>query len=200
VRLGIFGGTFDPPHIGHRVLASGALERLKLDKVLWVLTFQPPHKQENTISSLKDRLDMVQAAIADNHQFEFSRIDIDRPPPHYAVDTIKLLGNIYPNAELVYLMGGDSLENLLSWNNPIEFVRGCHEIGVLRRPGDSINLEKLELYIPGIKQKIHFVDAGLMDVSASLLRDRIRGGRSYQDFVHPEVYKIIEARNLYQAA
>jgi len=139
-RLGIFGGTFDPPHIGHLILAAEAHSQLSLDRVLWVLTFYPPHKTEQSISPLSDRLDMVLAAISDDPRFELSRVDIDRPAPHYAVDTVRLLKETCPQSELVYLMGGDSLKSLPYWYKPLEFVAGCHSLGVMRRPGDQINL------------------------------------------------------------
>ena len=198
VRLGIFGGTFDPPHIGHLILAREAQEQLQLDRVLWVLTFKPPHKQGQIISSLEDRLDMLEATIADHKGFELSRIDIDRPAPHYAVDTMRLLGIENPDAELIYLMGGDSLKNLLTWYQPAEFVRGCHALGVMRRPGNPVDLANLEPQIPGITQKIQFFDSPLVDISASQIRDRIREGSPFQDFIHPEVYRIIEDRQLYR--
>ena len=197
MRLGIFGGTFDPPHIGHLLLAGEAQEQFQLDLVLWVLTFKPPHKSGQIISSIQDRLDMVMAAINGNRNFELSRIDIDRPAPHYAIDTVRLLGKENPGAELIYLMGGDSLENLLKWYQPAEFVRGCHALGVMRRPGNRIDLTGLESQIPGITHKIRFFDSPLVDISASQIRDRIREGRPYRYFVHPGVFDIIQDRQLY---
>jgi len=198
VRLGIFGGTFDPPHIGHLILAADAQEQLKLDRVLWVLTLKPPHKHGKIITALQDRLDMVRATIDDNPMFELSRIEIDRPAPHFAADTVRLLGKENPRAELVYLMGGDSLGNLLTWYRVKKFVGGCQEIGVLRRPDDHIDLKRLESQIPGIIQKIRFVDAPLIDVAASKIRDRIISRRPYRYYVHCDVYKIIKDRKLYQ--
>jgi nicotinate-nucleotide adenylyltransferase len=107
MRLGILGGTFDPPHIGHLVLASEAQAQLDLGQVLWVLTPSPPHKQDQPITPLQHRQDMLLAALGDDPSFRFSRVDIERKPPHYAVDTVQLLQARYPDAELVYLMGGD---------------------------------------------------------------------------------------------
>ena len=141
---------------------------------------------------------MVEAAIAENPGFELSRIDIDRPAPHYAVDTVRLLEEENPEAELIYLMGGDSLENLLTWYQPAEFVKGCHVLGVMRRPGNRPDLKGLETRIPGLTHKIRFFDAPSVDVSASSIRDRIRAGRPFQDDVHPAVYKLIEERQLYR--
>ena len=198
-RLGIFGGTFDPPHIGHQVLASVSLSQMRLDKVLWVLTPDPPHKRGNIISPLKDRLDMVSASISGNPDFELSRIEIDRPPPHFAVDTVRLLLQQYPHAEIVYLMGGDSLSDLPDWHQSKEFVNSCHAIGVLHRPGYDVNLDILDNQIPGIKEKIEFVETPLIEISASDIRQKVKSGESVRKFLHTEVFRIIQERNLYQA-
>ena len=198
MRLGIFGGTFDPPHIAHLVLASEARHQLELDLVLWVLTLYPPHKHEKPITGLQHRLDMVQAAIDPDPYFRLSRIDIDRPPPHYAVDTLALLASEFPEAALVYLMGGDSLINLFSWHKPLEFVNRCETIGVLCRLDSELKKNDTETLNPAIKNKIRFIDAPIMDISASQIRNRIRENRTYRYFVPPSVYKIIEDRNLYR--
>ena len=117
MRLGIFGGTFDPPHIGHLVLASEAYHQLKLDRLLWVLTPRPPHKPNQQITALEYRIEMVQAIVEDEPTFELSRVEIDRPPPHYAVDTVEILGKRFPGARLIYLVGGDSLRDLPLWRH-----------------------------------------------------------------------------------
>jgi nicotinate-nucleotide adenylyltransferase len=198
MRLGIFGGTFDPPHIGHTILADEALYQLKLDRVLWVLTLDPPHKRSEVITELDHRLAMVSAAIRCNQKFELSRVDMDRPAPHYAVDTVKLIQNEYPNSKIVYLLGGDSLENLPLWYCPREFVKRCHELGVMRRMGTSYEFEKLENKIPGIAEKIKFVDTPLIEIAASQLRTRIREKRSYRYYLPPPVFQVIENRQLYR--
>jgi nicotinate-nucleotide adenylyltransferase len=151
------------------------------------------------ISPLKDRLDMVSAAIHKYPDFELSRIEIDRPPPHFAVDTVRLLLQQSPHAEIVYLMGGDSLSDLPDWYNSQQFVRCCHAIGVLRRAGYEINLNWLENQIPGIKQKIEFVETPLIEIAASDIRQMVKSGISVQKYLCPAVYKIIQERNLYQS-
>ncbi|MBL7164814.1 MAG: nicotinate (nicotinamide) nucleotide adenylyltransferase [Anaerolineales bacterium] len=198
MRLGIFGGTFDPPHIAHLILAEEALHQLDLDLILWVLTSNPPHKLGQPITSLGHRLDMLQAAIFDNPQFEISRVDIDRPSPHYAVDTVCLLREEYPHAELVYLMGGDSLRDLPRWHNPADFVSACDSLGVVRRRKAQIELEDLEMLIPEITPKVQFVEAPLLEIAASQIRQSIRDGRPFRYFLPPEVYQIIQTRKLYR--
>ncbi len=143
--IGIFGGTFDPPHIGHLILAAEAHAQLGLDRLLWVLTPDPPHKQDRVITLLEHRLAMVRLALADAPEFELSTVEMDRPGPHYALDTVKIIADQNPGANLVYLMGGDSLRDLPLWHRPADFVKACHFIGVMRRPGDNIYLAGLEV-------------------------------------------------------
>ena len=196
-RYGIFGGTFDPPHIGHQILAAEAGHQLGLSKILWVLTPSPPHKQQRAITQLSIRQEMVEAAIADSERFELSRIDINRAPPHYAADTVQLLREKFPGVELVYLMGGDSLSDLPSWYDAQRFVAACHALGVMRRPGDEIDLARLEKRIPGITPKVRFVEAPLLEIAASQIRSRIRQERPFRYYLPPSVYQIIQKYQLY---
>ena len=119
MKIGIFGGTFDPPHLGHLILAADAKEQLGLDQVLWVLTPFPPHKKDIKISPLQDRMTMVLLAITGNTNFHLSRVDIDRLPPHYALDTVNILRHNSPKDTFFYLMGADSLNDLLAWHEPL---------------------------------------------------------------------------------
>jgi len=197
-RFGIFGGTFDPPHIGHLILAAEAWYQLELDQVLWVLTPRPPHKRQQKITPLQTRLKLVNAAIRDCAQFQISRVEIDRPPPHFAVDTVRLLQKSYPRAELIYIMGGDSLHDLPAWHASQEFVVACHTLGVMRRPGDEINLSALETQIPAITSKVRFVEAPLLEIAASQIRSRIRQGKPFRYYLPEAVFQIIQNEQLYQ--
>ncbi len=198
MRIGIFGGTFDPPHLGHLILAAEAKHQLELDKVLWVLTSFPPHKRGQSITPLADRLDMLLQAIADDTSFELSRVEIDRPGPHYALDTVKLLREAYAGVELTYLMGGDSLRDLTTWHRPEEFVAACDWLGVMCRPGAHPEVHDLEALIPGISKKVKFVEAPEIGISSSELRQRIAQGRSYRYYLPKPVYQLIRERLLYQ--
>lgn len=198
MRIGIFGGTFDPPHLGHLILAAEAGSQLKLDRLLWVLTPAPPHKQGQPVTPLEVRLEMVQAAIGQDSLFELSRVDIDRPGPHYAVDTMRLLAKNCPGAELVYLMGGDSLRDLPTWYHPADFIKMCAALGVMRRPGDAIDLDILEQHLPGISTRIEFIAAPLLEISASQIRQRAASGRPFRYYVPREVYQLILKNRLYQ--
>ncbi len=198
MRIGIFGGTFDPPHIGHLVLAEDALEQLNLDRLLWVLTPVPPHKQGQAISPTEQRLLLVQTAIADEGRFELSKVDLDRPGPHYAVDSVRLLQVQNPDAELIYLLGGDSLRDLPIWYQPQEFIRQISSLGVMRRPGVSIDQELLEGQLPGITRKVCYFNSPLLDISSSEIRLRIAQGRSYRYFLSAPVFELILQNRYYQ--
>jgi nicotinate-nucleotide adenylyltransferase len=196
-RIGIFGGTFDPPHLGHLILASEARAQLQLTRLLWVLTSIPPHKTDQPIGLLDDRLAMLKLALKDEPGFELSSIDIDRPGPQYTLDTISLLAQKYPNDELIPLIGGDSLRDLPTWHNPVELVAACHQIGVMRRPGDSIDLSQLEKHIPGITAKVRFVDAPLLEIASHEIRQRVMEGLPFRYYLLPSVYDYIVAHMLY---
>lgn len=197
-RLGIFGGTFDPPHMGHLILAADAQSQLSLDKVLWILTPDPPHKEGQYLTPLEQRLDMLLAAISGDQYFQLSRIDIDRPAPHYALDTVRLLAEIYPQDNLIYLMGGDSLHDLPDWHQPQLFLNACNGIGVMRRPGDGVDMQMLERVLPGISQKVNFIDTPLIAISSSDIRRRISLGSPVRYFLTAPVMQIIQERKLYQ--
>jgi nicotinate-nucleotide adenylyltransferase len=199
MKLGIFGGTFDPPHLAHLILALEAHHQLGLNRVLWVLTPNPPHKGGVATGSLEDRLDMLTAAIAGNPSFQISQVEIDRPGPHFAADTMRILAGEFPQAEMFYLMGGDSFRDLTTWDRPGEFLASCQGLGVMRRPGDDINLPELETQLPGISHKVHFVEAPLLDISASGIRRHIRGGRPFRYYVPEPVYKLILEKGMYQS-
>ena len=197
-RIGIFGGTFDPPHVGHLILAGEAVDFLKLDRLLWLLTPDPPHKNNQPLTDWHHRMAMLEICLVDNQQFEISRLDIDRPGPHFAVDTVNILASQNPSAELVYIMGGDSLCDLPNWHKPHEFVQVCHLLGVMRRPGDDIDLDKLEKLFPGLSAKVCFMDAPLLSISSHQIRQRIRENRPFRYYVPEALYKYIEEHHLYR--
>jgi nicotinate-nucleotide adenylyltransferase len=198
LRLGIFGGTFDPPHVGHLILAMEAFDQLHLDKVLWVLTPNPPHKIGKVITPANDRLRMVSASIAQDPAFELSRVDIDRPGPHYVRETVNLLHQKFSEAELVFLMGGDSLHDLPTWHEPKEFIKECDRLGVMHRVGEKINLDLLEKALPGISSKVEFIEAPILEISSKKIRQLVSQGKPYRYYLLPTVYEIIQTSGLYR--
>ncbi|HSV86280.1 MAG TPA: nicotinate-nucleotide adenylyltransferase [Levilinea sp.] len=198
MRLGVFGGTFDPPHIGHLILAAEASSQLELDRLLWVLTPYPPHKQNQSVSLLEQRLVLVQAVLAQDETFELSQVEIERPAPHFAVDTVELLQAQYPGASLIYLIGGDSLRDLPTWREPQRFMRNVAGLGVMRRPGDQVELDQLEAALPGLRKKLLVIRAPLLEISSSDLRQRIASGRPFRYYLAPAVYDLIVQRGYYR--
>ncbi|MEX2144121.1 MAG: nicotinate-nucleotide adenylyltransferase [Anaerolineales bacterium] len=198
LRLGVFGGTFDPPHLGHLILAAEAQAQLGLEKVLFVLTADPPHKRGKAIAPLADRLTLLTAAIQGQPMFELSRVDVDRPGPHYALDTVRLLTQEHRDGGIVYLIGGDSLRDLPNWNRPQEFIAACGAIGAMRRPGSRIDLADLEQALPGLSAKLEFVDAPLLEISSSDIRERVWDGGHYRFYLPGAVYELIREKGLYR--
>ena len=197
-RIGIFGGTFDPPHVGHLILAAEARDQLDLDCTVWVLTPDPPHKHGKEISSLAHRLNMVELAIAQDDAFSLSHVDIDRPGPHYTIDTVTILKKQYADQELFYLMGGDSLANLPEWYQANAFLSVVDGIVVMRRPGDEIALSALKEKLPQLNEKLHFVTAPLLEISANQIRRRIKQQRTYRYYLLPSVYDYIKKQKIYE--
>ena len=200
MRIGVFGGTFDPPHLGHMILAMEAYSQLKLDRLLWVLTPDPPHKRGQEISPIRQRLALSQAALRSEPLFELSRVEIDRPGPHFVSDTMHILNGQYPDDELIYLIGGDSLHDLPNWDRPREFIQACHALGVMRRPDDEVNLPWLEEQLPGLTSKLRFIDVPLLEISSKQIRQRISDGMPYRYYLLPQVYTLICKRGCYRQA
>jgi nicotinate-nucleotide adenylyltransferase len=199
MRIGVFGGTFDPPHNGHLRLAQAAREQLGLGRVLWAPAGDPPHKRYQTLSPIEDRAALVEAAIGEEPAFALSRVDVDRPGPHFSADTVSLLAEQFPDDELVFLMGGDSLRDLPTWGRPEVILAHC-TLGVFRRPGATFDLDELELALPGVKSKIEFVDAPPLDVASGEIRPRVLRGQSLAGLMPEAVARLIAERGLYRDA
>ena len=198
MRVGVFGGTFDPPHLGHLILASEALDQLHLDLLLWMVTAMPPHKFNGDVTPLEQRLALTHAAIQDFPQFELSTLEIDRPGPHYAVDTVALVKEQFPQADIFYLMGEDSLRDLPTWHEAECFIRRCDGLGVMRRPGSEAALNHLKAFYPAILEKIHWFITPMVDISSHDIRIRIRDNRPYRFFLPEAVYQLINEKQYYQ--
>jgi len=197
-RLGVFGGTFDPPHIGHLILAEIAADDLGLDCVIFVPAAAPPHKRRAAVRvSAEHRLAMTERAIAGNPRFALSRVDVDRPGPHYSVDMLRLLAGQYPASALVFLVGADSLQDLPTWSRPAELIR-LASLGVMRRPGVVPDLSLLEQDIPGVMDRVEWVDAPLIDIASSTIAELLASGRSIRYQVPDAVCDYIEMHGLYR--
>lgn len=163
----------------------------------WVVTADPPHKRGSFISPAADRLALVKAAIAGEPGMVLSRVELDRPGPHWTADTVRLLSEADSNIDLVYLMGGDSLRDLPNWGRPEELLRYA-KLGVLRRPGAMVDLAALERVLPELVGRVTFVEAPRLDISSHEVRERLRVGLPIDALVPPKVAALINARGLYR--
>lgn len=197
-QIGLFGGTFDPPHLGHLILASEAAHQFKLARILWMLAPDPPHKLEQPITPLIHRLEMLKRMTADNPLFEISYLEINRPGPHYTIDTIRLLAEQEPGTDLTLLMGGDSFRDLPKWRDAAAIISTVQRIGVMRRPNDLIDMRALESQFTGVTEKAGFINALLQELSSSEIRRRIIEGEEYRYYLFPAVYEYIEKNGLYR--
>lgn len=196
-RIGILGGTFDPPHVGHLILAELAADSLSLDRVLFVPAADPPHKGALRASA-EHRVAMVERAIGGNPRFALSRVDLDRPGPHYSVEMVQLLQAQFPDTPLIFLIGSDSLRDLPKWSRPGELIERVR-LGVMPRPGSVPDLVRLESEIPGIRERVDWIDAPQIEISASALAQRVDAGLSIRYQTPDAVRAYIEEHQLYRS-
>jgi nicotinate-nucleotide adenylyltransferase len=196
-RVGYFGGTIDPPHLGHLILASEAAFQLELDRVRWILTPDPPHKNKRPITPVSSRLEMLEKTLEAWPEFEISRVDLDREPPHYAADTVGLLHLENPGEELIYLIGEDSLRDLPEWVEPGRFLTVVDQLAVAPRPHVSVDLIKLENQLPGICRKVKYLADVMIEISSRDIRGRVSSSQPYRHFLPPGVADYIQNYKLY---
>jgi len=195
--IGVLGGTFDPPHHAHLILADEARYILGLERVLWVVTAQPPHKQNQSLTSVDHRMAMVKLVTDSDPAFELSTADLDRPPPHYAHGTMEWLRIRYPDAKFAYLMGEDSLRDLPTWNMPQRFVDSCDLIGVMDRVAVECEEARLEKELPGLRDKLVNLGVPPIMISGREIRSRVRERRPFQYLMPSPVSNYILERGLY---
>ena len=196
-RIGIFGGTFDPIHIGHLILAEEAWHQLGLRQVYLTPAGDPPHKQSKPLTSVEHRVAMAKLATMDNDHIRVSRIDADRPGPHYTVDMVRLLNaNIDGNTDIFFLMGMDSLRDLPSWHRAEWLVANCRLVALSRHDVD-LDWERLEAALPGIKQQVVILDMPELEIASHKLQERVRTGRPIRYQVPRAVEQYIQQNQLY---
>jgi nicotinate-nucleotide adenylyltransferase len=196
-RLGILGGTFDPIHHGHLVAAQEACHQLALDKVLFVPTASPHYKPGQAVASAHHRLQMVELAIAGKPSFGVSRVDLDRPGPCYTLDTLGLLrAELGAEPSFFFIEGSDSLVDILNWHQPQQIL-SLADLAVVQRPGISIDLASLEMQLPGLTARLHWIQMPQLGISSSDLRRRVRSGQPISYLLPPAVERYIEEHALY---
>jgi nicotinate-nucleotide adenylyltransferase len=198
MRIGILGGTFDPPHIGHLVIADQTYTQLHLDQVWFAPVGQPPHKRDRRVSAAQHRIAMTRLAIHDNPHFDLSLLDVDRPPPHYITTLFEMLTQQHLGCEWYLIMGGDSLMELPNWYQPQRLIQMVH-FAVAHRPGYQPDLEQLERALPGLSAKVEWVDSPMIDLASSDLQRRARQGLPLRYVVTREVADYLDEHSLYGA-
>lgn len=197
-KVGYLGGTFDPPHLGHAILAGEALCQLGLDEVMWLITPDPPHKLGREITPVRTRLEMLRLVTSRYDRFSISEVDLERDPPYYAADTVEILKNQQPGMELVYIIGEDSLDDLPKWYQPERFLAAIDQLAVAPRPGFNANLDALDKKLTGLQAKTVYLANVMVEISSSLIRARIGQRSHFQHFLAQEVAEYIEKYSLYQ--
>jgi nicotinate-nucleotide adenylyltransferase len=199
MNIGVLGGTFDPVHSGHMVIAEEARLRFGLNKVLFVPAGKPWLKAKREISPAVHRTEMVKRALAGNAGFELSTIEIDRPGPSYSVDTVAALQQkLGAGAEIFFLVGWDSLAELPQWQQPSRLIRLCKLVAVTRPGVSRPDLKSLETSVPGITQSVVWLDIEPIDISSSDIRDRTAQGLSIHGLVPDDVERYIAENKLYR--
>ncbi len=197
-RIGVLGGTFDPPHVGHLWLASLAADAINLDRVLLMPAAQPPHKAGRLVSRATDRLLMTRLAIQADPAFELTGLEMERPGPSYTVDSVAELKRLHPDAELFLVMAADSLAEIDSWREPDRLLDEIEWI-VGPRPGSELpDRSRLEERFGERAGRIHGLQGPALDVSSSEIRRRVAAGHTIRYLVPRDVEEMIIDRGLYR--
>ncbi|MCE5314905.1 MAG: nicotinate-nucleotide adenylyltransferase [Armatimonadota bacterium] len=196
-RLGIMGGTFDPVHVGHLILAEQARERFGLDKVLFITAADPPHKTGNEITPVACRHEMACLAVENNERFECSTIEIERGGPSYTIDTLRQLREIYSDGvELYLLAGADEAATFMTWRDPYG-IQEMARVVVANRCGQDV-ADVLRLLPEDFARNVELLQMPGVDISSTDLRERVRSGRSIKYFVPESVERYILSKGLYR--
>jgi len=198
MRLGIFGGTFDPVHYGHLLLAETCREQLKLDEVRFVPAATPPHKLHHKISDGEARADMLSLAVSGYPEFVVDRRELKRKGTSYTVDTLAEFAGEFPGAELYFLAGADSLRDFLSWREP-ERIISLATLVACNRPGlPQLQVEQVAEWVgPEINDRILTLQMPGTDISGSEIRDRVHDGRSLRFLTPRAVEAFVIEHGLY---
>lgn len=189
----LFGGTFDPPHIGHLIIAESILSDLDIDKIIFIPSSIPPHKPLHSYSSASSRVEMLQISIKGTPAFQISDIELNRPGASYSVDTIKQIKSqmSLSKEELYFVIGSDSLVEFQTWKNPHEIL-SLAQVIIAPRPSFTKDMVK-----PEFLEQVQFLDTPQIDISSSMIRERVREKKSIRYYVIPEVLEYIQEKRLY---
>ena len=200
MKVGILGGTFDPIHIGHLIIAEEARYQLNLEKVIFLPAGKPYFKNDRIVSTKSDRLKMIEQGIKDNPRFEISEIELDRDGPSYSVDSItRLKTELGDEVELYFLIGLDALTDIHKWKHPAELIDMCQVIGLTRPGYQEFNWSEIERKVSGASQKIKIIEVSQIGVSSTDVRMMVKSDISIRYLVPDAVVKYIEEHKLYKS-
>jgi nicotinate-nucleotide adenylyltransferase len=201
MRVGVFGGTFDPIHMGHLLLAEQCREQVRLDQVWFMVSAAPPHKREREVTSFDKRVEMVQLALAGNPSFQVNEMEKDRTGPSYTADTLAELHVQFPQTDFYWILGSDCLPDLPHWHEPVKML-SLAKLAVVTRPGwPAWSAEEFRSALhlpPNFPLYMQVVAAPLLDFASRDLRRRVAEGRSIRYFVPPAVQAYIHDKKLYR--
>ena len=196
--IGILGGTFNPPHMGHLVMAQEALDQLDLDRVVFMPVAVPPHKEAREDPGPAARLELSRLAVAGDERFEVSSLEVDRGGASYTVDTLRELHDVEPEHDLTFIVGGDMAASLPTWREP-EAVLQAATLAVAERTGARrADIEERLSGLDGASDRVRFFDMPRLDISSSDIRRRVRENRPIRYLVPDEVARYIGANGLYR--
>jgi nicotinate-nucleotide adenylyltransferase len=200
MRLGIFGGTFDPVHLAHLVMADQCREQARLDQVLFIPAPRPPHKREQPVTPFAQRVEMLGLAISGQPAFRIDELERDRPGPSYTADTLQELKERDPAAELCLIVGSDSLHDLPVWYEPARILE-LATLLVVARPGSAVLSEealRANLKLPAVHPvRVQRVDMPLLEIASRDIRRRLTEGRSVRYLIPRAVEAYIADKGLY---
>jgi nicotinate-nucleotide adenylyltransferase len=198
LKVGIFGGTFDPIHQGHMIIAEQVMSELGLSRVVFVPGGIPPHKEASSVrASAEDRFDMVAAAVAGNERFFVDRVEVDAGRAMHSVETVRILKERSPDDDWYFISGADEVSNLLAWKEPDRLLEEVVMVAATRPGYDLSRLDHLETGLRNF-DRIFPVECTRVDISATGIRRRILQGKGVRYLMPEEVYKIIRDRRLYE--
>lgn len=192
-RLGLFGGTFNPIHHGHLVAVQETMLELSLDRVLLLPTHNPPHKESPMVDA-SHRARMTERAVRDDDRLTVSRVELEREDPSYTIDTIEELRNEYPEETFVLMIGGDELVQFTEWKDWQAILEECELVG-MNRPGT----DETQSADPDVMDRARFVDVPEIEISSTVIRERLRKGQPAKYFLPESVRQYIRKHDLYQS-
>ena len=199
MRIGLFGGSFDPPHNGHLLAAGDAFDALQLDRMMLIPTAVQPLKADQTAARPPQRFEMTRLLVGDDPRFEVSSIEIDRGGLSYTVDTLTTLAAAWPSAQLFWLVGADVLQSFAKWKEPARVVELATVVVLQRADGDAWDARARQaLDLTSVPGQPRLLPTRRIDISSTEIRERVRQGKSIRGFVPDAVTAFIAAERLYR--